>query len=199
MLQPLALLGQAIAAFAATNVDDLFVLMVLYASGSRLKTAISGQLLGIGALVVVSLVLSLGAMLVPPEWAGLLGLGPIAIGVLQLTRLRSGDHDEGSAPGLGVLPVAAVTIANGADNIAVYGPLFARRDGLEIAVISAVFAVLVVVWCLGARLLARAPGIARVLERWGHVLAPIVLVMLGLHILWSSGAFLHALARLGIG
>lgn len=197
MLEALATFVQATAAFDATNIDDLFVLLVLYASGSRLRATIAGQLLGIGALVAVALLLAFAAALVPAEWVGWLGLGPIAIGVLQLRALRQRD-DEGTRdpPAIGVLSIAAVTIANGGDNLAVYAPLFARRGLLEIAIVIVTFALLVFVWCFLARVLARAPGIARVLDRWGHVLAPLVLIGLGLHILWSSGALVGAL-RLG--
>ncbi len=197
MPEALATFVQATAAFAATNVDDLFVLLVLYASGSRLRATIVGQLLGIGALVAVALVLGFGAALVPATWVGWLGLGPIAIGVLQLRRLRQRD-DEGTRDpaAIGAFSIAAVTIANGGDNLAVYVPLFARRGALEIAIVTASFALLVLVWCFLARALARAPGVARVLERWGHVLAPLVLIGLGLHILWSSGVLVDAYARL---
>lgn len=79
-----------------------------------------------------------------------------------------------------------VTIANGGDNIAVYVPLFARRSILELATMGATFFVLVAVWCSAAWRVRTLPLVARVLDRWGHVLAPIVLIGLGVYILANA-------------
>ena len=121
--------------------------------------------------------------MVPAAWLPWLGLLPILIGVVALVRRES---DMG-APELasGFLPVAAVTIANGADNIAVYVPLFATRDAQAIAVMAAVFVVLTALWCLGARWLVHHPAAGAPLRRWGPRAVPYVLIGLGLWILFS--------------
>lgn len=81
-----ALITGAIA-FVATNLDDLLVLMVLLARPpypGRDRQILLGQYLGLGALVLVSL-LGFGVGLWLPPWViGLLGIGPIAIGLCQL-------------------------------------------------------------------------------------------------------------------
>jgi len=42
---------------------------------------------------------------------------------------------------------------------------------------------------VAARFVATRPGIDEVLERWEHILFPVVLIGLGLVILYSGGAF----------
>ena len=52
-----------------------------------------------------------------------------------------------------------------------------------------VFLVLVAALVVAARFVATRPGIDEVLERWEHILFPVVLIGLGLVILYSGGAF----------
>lgn len=172
----------ALLAFASTNIDDLFVLLVLFGQGRRPRTVVVGQYLGFGAIVLVSLVVSAGALALRPEWVGFLGLAPFAIGIKGLVALRGRSSEAATdvAKAIGVLPIAAITFANGGDNIAVYAPLFARRAWTDVALVLAVFAVMVAVWCGVARRLVRLPGVSSTLNRWGHWIAPLVLLLLGL-------------------
>ena len=54
---------------------------------------------------------------------------------------------------------------------------------------TVVFLALVSVLVLAARYIATRPPIARVLERWEHILFPLVLIVLGAVILIEGGAF----------
>lgn len=132
--------------FAATNVDDLIVLTVLFLSGRatgspRPWQIWAGQYAGIAALVLVSVVAALGLTIVPDEWIGLLGLVPLALGVRGLVAaVRSRDHDGPPAVASGLLPIAGVTIANGADNISAYTPVFRTIGPAPTVVTVAVFA-----------------------------------------------------------
>lgn len=177
-------------AFVSTNVDDLFVLLVLHGQRMRPASIVVGQYVGFGAIVAVSLVVAAGALLLRPEWVGFLGLAPIAVGVKMLLAARGRDREPArpASAARGALAVAAVTFANGGDNVAVYVPLFARRGWGETAAILAVFAVMVGVWCLLAGRLARMPLVAPVLDRWGHRIAPMVLMALGVYLFVSEGA-----------
>ena len=85
--------------------------------------------------------------------------------------------------------VAAVTFANGGDNIGVYVPVFAVAGGGAMVVYVAVFLAGVAVWCAGGWFLATRPLAARVLGRWGHLILPVVLVGIGVVILVEGDAF----------
>jgi cadmium resistance protein CadD (predicted permease) len=84
----------AIAAFAATNFDDIIVLMVFFANVNanlRRRHIVVGQYLGFTALLLLSLPGLLGGWLVPEQWLALLGLLPIGFGVAQLLQQDEAD------------------------------------------------------------------------------------------------------------
>ena len=87
------------------------------------------------------------------------------------------------------MTVAAVTFANGGDNIGVYVPIFITVGTMGIIAYSGVFLLLVVGLVLVARYVATRKSIAAILERWEHVLFPLVLISLGTFILVEGGAF----------
>ncbi|RQX35227.1 cadmium transporter, partial [Micromonospora chalcea] len=67
--------------FAATNLDDIVVLTVLFVAlrhtgRPRPWQIVAGQYAGIGALVAVAVVAAAGLLVVPDPWPGLLGLLP---------------------------------------------------------------------------------------------------------------------------
>ena len=85
--------------------------------------------------------------------------------------------------------VAAVTIANGADNISVYTPLFRTIGAAPTAVTIAIFALLTAVWCLAATWLASHRRVVAVIERLGHWIVPAVFIAIGIVILstlWTA-------------
>jgi cadmium resistance protein CadD (predicted permease) len=191
--------GAAAGVFAGTNVDDLIVLTVLFlsarANGVPREWRIwAGQYTGIAALVAISASAALGLTILPDRWVGLLGLVPIALGVRGLVsaiRSRSSPSAGEEAPVVasGLWSVAAVTIANGADNIAVYTPMF-RTIGLAASLVTvAVFAVLVAAWCAAGSWLGSHARVVEVVRRYGHWLVPGVFILIGTVILLESSLF----------
>jgi len=184
----------AAAVFAGTDVDDLLVLTVLFLAsrtGGRPRPwqIWAGQYLGIGVLVAVSAAAAAGLAAVPDRWVGLIGLLPLGIGLHGLvTAVRSRGDDEPPPPvvAAGVLPVAGVTIANGADNLSVYTPMFRALGPAATLVTVAVFAIGTAVWCLAGAWLGSHPRVIAVLGRFGHWIVPVVFVVLGAVILSTS-------------
>ncbi|MCW2504865.1 MAG: cadmium resistance transporter [Actinomycetia bacterium] len=185
----------AAAVFAGTNLDDLLVLTVLFlgARGSGRTRIWAGQYLGIAVLTAVAVLAASGLAVLPDRWVRLLGLVPLALGLLGLAKaIRHRNRDDaGPAPGPdtgptagpGTLAVAGITIANGGDNIAVYTPLFRAAGPMVTAVTVAVFAAGVALWCLAAGWLGSRPAVVRALERTGPWLVPAAFVAIGLWIL----------------
>lgn len=195
MGQLAATIAAAVGLFAGTNIDDIIVLTVLFltwrASGKpRPWQIIAGQYTGIGALVAVSVVAALGLTIVPDRWVGLLGLVPLALGVNSLisaVRAHTADKQPTAVVATGLPSIVGVTIANGADNIAVYTPVF-RTLGLADSLITiAVFAVLVAVWCAAGAWLGSHKRVVALVERFGHWLVPAVFITIGVVILAESG------------
>ena len=190
------IVAQAVGLFAVTNIDDILILALFFAQGAghrrTARTVTAGQYLGFAGILAVAVAAGFGATFLPERAIPFLGLLPLALGVkaaVQAWRHRHDDEeDEAAAPHAPrVLEVAAVTLANGGDNIGVYVPVFARAGAGGTAVYAAVFLVLVAVWVAAGRFFATRPVVARALSRWGHVLLPVVLIGLGLLILSEAG------------
>ena len=191
---------KGVAAFTATNLDDIVILMLFFSQINavfRRKHIVSGQYLGFGALVLASLPSFFGAVLFPRAWIGLLGLVPIAIGVSRLLNSDEEDTEEEmteqSEPSWfanllspQTYSVAAVTFANGGDNIGIYVPLFASTTWESLLAILGVFFSMVGVWCYTAYRLTCLPGVAQTFTRYGNQLVPFVLIGLGVLILIDS-------------
>ncbi|HEY9905659.1 MAG TPA: cadmium resistance transporter [Candidatus Sericytochromatia bacterium] len=200
-----------ITSFAATNIDDIVILMLFFAqvnASFRPRQIVVGQYLGFSVLIIASLPGFFGGLIVPRAWIGLLGLVPIAIGVTRLVNREKDEEVQAVSDELNrsrgnnslgstltslispqTLNVAAVTFANGGDNIGIYVPLFASSTLASLLVILGIFFLLIGVWCYIAYLLARQPAIAHVLTRYGKAVVPFVLIGLGIFILLESGTY----------
>ncbi len=170
---------RAIGLFAVTNVDDVVLLALFFARGVPPAKVVLGQYLGFAGILAVAVAAALGATLLPPSALPWLGLLPLALGVRAAWQAWRGA-DDSSPTATGALGVAAVTFANGGDNIGVYVPVFATT-GITRYVL--VFLLLVAVWCAAGRFFATRPTIAHALSRWGHVVLPVVLIAIGVLIL----------------
>ncbi len=199
-----------VTSFAATNIDDIVISMLFFAQVNvtfRPRHIVVGKYLGFTALILASLPGFFGGLIVPKAIIGLLGLVPIAIGISHLVKTEN-DRDEVQAVSgefnresnsfvsklanlfnAQTLNVAAVTVANGGDNIGIYLPLFASSDLPSLMVILAVFFVLVGVWSYAAYRLTRRIAIAKILTRYTQAIVPFVLIGLGIFILIESGTY----------
>lgn len=181
---------------AATNIDDLFVLMIFFSSLSySIRHIILGQYLGIGSLIGISIVGSLISLVVPTYVIGLMGIAPIAIGVKHLIENRikgntSSRHVIEDKKKRAYLSVAAVTFSNGGDNIGVYIPLFSKYNAIgEITVLTSVFLAMTGVWCTLAYYFVNHPIVASRILHIGNIVLPFVLIGLGIYILVDSFLF----------
>ena len=182
---------QAIGLFLVTNIDDIIVLSLFFARGAGQRGTttriIAGQYLGFGGILLASVAVTFGAgLFLPDEAIPYFGLIPLLLGVYAGWRVwRNGDDDDDSLADrpISALAVAAVTFANGGDNIGVYVPVFLAVGTGALVAYCVVFLALVLVLVLAAK------SIAEVLERWEHILFPLVLIVLGLVILIEGGAF----------
>jgi len=188
----LGLVGLAVVLFATTNIDDMFILLSFRADGhSRGRQIALGYYLGIAAIVLTSLVASLVSLAFAPEYVGWLGLLPIAIGVKKALDLWRGQDEEQETHSLGVgkvLAIAGAIFADGGDNIGVYTPVFATSTVATILIIVAVFAAMALLWLALSHWLVTHRALGAPIRRVGPVLAPVVLIALGLFILYDSGA-----------
>ena len=189
---------QAIGLFMATNIDDIIVLSLFFARGAGQRGTTTrilvGQYLGFAGILGAAVLVTVGAGAFLPSGAiPYFGLIPLALGLWAAWNAWRGDDDDDDAKvagkKIGAWTVAGVTFANGGDNIGVYTPVFLSVDPLAVVAYCIVFLALVAVLVVLAKFVATRPPIAEILERWEHILFPIVLIGLGIVILVTGGAF----------
>jgi cadmium resistance protein CadD (predicted permease) len=191
-------LALAVGVFAATNIDDVFLLAAFFADSKlRRRAIVMGQFAGIGLLTGVSVGAAVLAIDIRSEWTALLGVVPLALGLKKLWGLRSSEDDGETATATSqerivqerlhsqVLGVSGVTVANGGDNLGVYIPIMATNPS-AIPSFVIVFIAMTALWCLLGFLLVRNPLSGGFVRRWGHILLPVVLIGIGLHVLWGA-------------
>jgi cadmium resistance protein CadD (predicted permease) len=178
----------AASTFAVTNIDDLVILSMYFADARYTKkTIVTGQFCGILFLTAVSLTGLFAQVVIPERWIGLLGVFPIFLGVRDLLRRWKSQHDNEEVPTArnSFYEIAVVTIANGGDNIAVYTPLFSRTEISLIPLYVLCFLVLTGIWCFLGNYLVTHPSLGTATQRYGKLIFPWFLILLGLIILSS--------------
>ena len=196
------LIAIGVAAFAATNIDDIFVLMMFFSYSSSMtfpvKQVVLGQYIGIGLLVAISALGSFISLAVPTYIIALLGIVPIVIGLKKLVVFRKKNESNSKQAiiqnkkknNLAFAAVAAVIFSNGGDNIGVYTPLFAKYNSLsQITALATIFMAMTAVWCITAYYLVNHPLVASKIRHIGHIIIPFVLIGLGIYILTESFVF----------
>lgn len=201
MIGFISAISTGVAAFSATNIDDIVLLTLFF---SQVNTTfrhwhiIAGQYLGFSVLIIASLPGFFGGYFLPQPWVGLCGLLPISIGIKCFF-----DQDDDSQESeiekiqqqslltkfinIQTYSVAAITVANGSDNISIYVPLFASSTWESLLIILGVFFTLVGLLCYIAYILTHQQAIADVLTRYGNNFMPFVLIGLGAFIIFKSG------------
>ena len=211
MPQLAGLSSAALLLFAATNLDDLLLLLVIASDRQRRYrpvAVLAGQLLGFSAILAISLLGFWSGLVAPERWMACLGLLPLGLGLRQQLALQagSGGQDHEAATGfLGhpeqgtalpsaaaastrhvVLKVAALTLANGSDNISVYLPLFGRLNLAQLFItVSIFYAALLGLWGV-SQWLSHHQRLQHVVQAMGPRLSPLVLIALGLWLLKDS-------------
>jgi cadmium resistance protein CadD (predicted permease) len=179
MIDILGLVSIGIAAFAATNIDDIFVLMMFFSSFAfPVRQVILGQYIGIGLLIAISALGSLIALVVPTYIIGLLGIIPIAIGIKNLIEIRKNDkspssqvvEDKKNKSYLSIIAVVAVTFSNGGDNIGIYVPLFSKYNTVsQITALAAIFFAMTAFCCI-ATYFVNHPLVASRIRHTGNII-----------------------------
>lgn len=137
-----------IVAFISSNLDDLVILTILYAEATNRKqrsTILFGQLLGIGAILVLSIACVTMLHAFNLNYLNLLGISPLLMGMSGFYKLYKADETAKketayhtkvqkqvhTATGLTLGTIMTLTISNGADNMGIYIPLFSKYSNVQ--------------------------------------------------------------------
>lgn len=185
------LLGIGTSAFLASNIDDTFMLIILFSTPNLLARNVTiGQFLGIMLLVIVSASAALLILVLPLFFIGLMGFIPIGLGIKRLIEGQQTNKQNKRLVHLSFLSVAGITVANGGDDIGVFTPLFAKYNtNTEVTILVILFMFLTGVWCLLTYYFIKHPLIASRIRHPSQIMSPIILIGLGVYILMDSFAF----------
>ncbi|EGX96646.1 cadmium resistance transporter, putative [Cordyceps militaris CM01] len=200
-------IGTACGAFAATNIDDIFVLVTFFAE-SATNRAMSplnitiGQYAGFTAITVISMIGFGISLALPSEPIGFLGFLPMLLGFwalfdVVLSRAAADDSEHAdeqyhmtNATRLKIIAkVALITLINGGDNIGTYIPLFSQTRGAEIAVYVVVFYIGVGVWCLAAWIIMKQRQVLMVAQKYAEYFIPFLYMGLGVFVIVKSHCY----------
>jgi cadmium resistance protein CadD (predicted permease) len=186
-------LGVAGAAFVGTNIDNGLIVtaMVATAPEKRARRIAAGQALGFVLLVVVAAATAVALFEFSTRTIGLLGLVPLALGLRGLLARRRGQgpaRGRGQAGG-GFFTAILVTFGAGADNLAVYIPLFKVGGITRLGVTAAVFVAGEAVLTLLILRAGAHPRLRDAAARIGAVATPVLYCAIGLLVLWEAGTF----------
>lgn len=173
--------------FVATNLDDMIINTFFFslASGTKeIKNIVFGKYLGTWILIIISILSAQGLKWIPVEYIRFLGFIPIALGLRGFLN----KHDEdGSPPDSDssrlIWNVTIVTVANGADNLGVYIPLFAGFSWYQVLVFEAVFLVMIAVWCAVGYRISNVESYKNTIAKYKKAIVPLVYMLLGIYIL----------------
>ena len=182
----------SIASFVGTNIDDMF-LNTLFFSDTKTKeekkSIVYGKYIGIGILIVLSILGALGLQFLPQQYIGYLWFLPICLGIKEII-VNINSRDNGNDPIITsankMMNTALITIANGADNIGVYIPLFTGFMTWQIILTVCIFLVLIAVWCFLGIVLAELPVLKMFLTKYKFVIVPLVYIVLGIYIILKN-------------
>ncbi|ANZ61208.1 hypothetical protein AYR62_10120 [Secundilactobacillus paracollinoides] len=197
----LALIITGVVSFISSDLDDIVVLTLLFTQEEKYKhyQIVLGQLLGIGSLVVFSLLIDYGLSFLTTGLLKWLGLLPICLGIKYwFDYYYRSKTDNSNLPKaikynqfaiIKILSICLLTISNGADNIGIYVPLFSQYNDGETWLTIAVYAVMTLIWCFIGYKLANLPVLKKRIEHYRKWVIPLIFIVLGVYILIKNNAF----------
>ncbi len=187
----LSLIALTALAFAATNVDNVLLLVyVIGRRGQRPGPVWVGALLTSATLVALCLAVAFAVDVAPQRWIGYLGVVPLALGMRELHRLATARREPAEAardaPPLGAAAVTGVLLANSGDTLGALLPLFAEtRDALLFAIAATTLG-MSAIGCALAYAIASHARVGPIVERVGAWLVPFALIAVGVYVLLDT-------------
>lgn len=193
MMDAMTILAVSMTALFATSIDNLAILVALYARFRGRALLVTMAHLGTTTFVVIAAwFLGEAAARAPVEYVGLLGVVPLTIGVYWLYGLlfrRGGPASVVEAHNKGRVVVAATVmslIGNSVDTLLTMTVMFAdSRQDLDILVLVGALVAATLLAML-ARVAVSNPALGPFVERHSQRFAPFVMIGIGVYVLANT-------------
>ncbi|WP_042142014.1 cadmium resistance transporter [Paucisalibacillus sp. EB02] len=180
--------------FIATGIDEMLVLILLFAHArnqKQIRQVYIGQQIGMTFILVLAIIAISGISSFAGKWTGLLGLLPIIIGVMELME----NDEDNESPGILnkismfsnlTLRVAIIAVVGGAEELAIYVPYFTSLTWNEIILAIITFLIMIPIWCGIWHMVGSMKNIYRFVKRFQRILIPVVFIGIGMKVLLES-------------
>jgi cadmium resistance protein CadD (predicted permease) len=173
-------------AYAATNVDNLLIMATLAAGRASRGAVIAGFVLASFAVLLIASLATLIEDLLPAATLGYLGFVPISIGVYLLFA-SDASVDNTTSRATTWPAITGLLFANSGDTVFALGPLFAESGDSARIGLAAGFLIIAAAWLILILNVSSRVARSATLSRLGHWLAPWMMILVGLYILFDTG------------
>lgn len=194
MIEAITITAVTAAAFVATNMDNLVLLVAFYSRYKKqVKTVTAGYVCGMLLIGVLSYVIGKGGDWISTNYLGMLGIIPMSIGVIGLIQLFTPKTDNKSTAAHWrrnqkaiYFAVLMTQLSNGTDTIITLSVLLADSADKMDYFIALAFVVMILLFSALANYSLKHPGVSHFLDRFGRYLTPVILVLVGWYILTNT-------------
>jgi len=196
MFDVLTIIAVTAGAFVGTNLDNLILLVALYSRFPQHTTTVAtGYVSGMFVIGGVSIAVGLGGNLIPIDSLGMLGVVPIALGVMAMFQLFQ-DRQSGETGKLSssashktvFFSVLTTQLSNGADSIITFSIFLAESTDATDYLIALTFLCMTGVFAWLAYYLLKHRTLGDVVDRYGHYATPFILILVGVYILSNTAS-----------
>ena len=188
-MSELAIIALVAGSYAATNIDNLTILVSWMLAGQISSAGIArGYAMATVAILAISTFLGLSSNVIPIELVGYLGIFPIGLGIYSLLgqirgRSQQAEVNTGNGAALGI---AATLTANSADSIIIFSPMLADSQAIIDLYIASAFVVVAMIWFWMAKITSKRAAKLDVVVRVAGWIAPFIMIYVGIYILLDT-------------
>ena len=196
MSEILVIIGVTAGAFIGTNLDNLLLLVAMYARyESRAGIVTAGYFAGMILIGVITLAIGEVGDIIPLAYLGLLGLIPMMMGVFSLWKVfRSPQPGEITSAATGdshaavFFALVGTQLSNSADSIITFSALYADSSDPSDYLVAPTFLAMTAVFSGVAFYSVKHPKLSRFLGRYGQYVTPFILILVGYYILSNTAS-----------
>lgn len=194
----LEIILNSIVSYISTNMDYILVLVLLIHAHRFKSPILIGDMIGTTILTVTPMTIAILLRAVPETWMlGFLGLFPIYFSLNSFfgkSNNNSLEEADNKSRFKLILHTVIITVAAcGADNIAVYIPIFIRKSTFELVVAFCVMLTMAVIFFGLAVVISKDKRLEQFLNRYSKYLTGTIYMYLGISVLIQCGTISHFL------
>lgn len=188
-MSELTIIALVAGSYAATNVDNLTLLVSWMLAGKTSSAGLAGgYALANVVVLIIAIILGLSSNVIPVQLIGYLGVIPIGLGIYSLVGQFRGQAQTANtrAKKGAVLGVAATLAANSVDSIIIFAPMLADSKASIDPFIGFAFVLVAAAWFWMAKVASRHAARLDAVTTAAGWIAPLIMIYVGIYILMNT-------------